>query len=267
LRHGRWRTFSAAILTAAACALVAAGTAGCASGQARSPRATFDDGYAAFQAGRWAEAQSQLTAYLATDPPPTARAEVLYYRGTAEVHLGRRAEARADYRAALAASPAPPIDCYVWVALGNLEDEEGRDAAALGAYAEALRHRAGEMRIEMVYLRVAVALQRMGRWSQADPYLEAIMRDYGTTPSAVEARRRVRATAFTVQTGAFETVAGASNEMARLRKAGFAPMLGRSAGGVKMLYTARVGSAATYAEAAVLASRVQKAGFAALIVP
>lgn len=254
-----------ALLVAAALGMGCA--AGCAPTAQRDPRAYFDRGYAAFEQGRWQAASDDFTRYLRLDPSSAHRGEVYYYRGLAGVRLGRRAGAKEDFKRALAAAPEPRIAAYARAALGNLYYEEGDDANAVAAYAPLVRQASGDVPLEKVILRTAVSLQRLGKWAMADAYLAYVMQNYSRTPEATEARRRYRVSSFCVQTGAYASVALARSEAERLRRAGYAPRVGRVVSGGRPLHTVQVGSAKTYAEASALAARLHGAGFSVLIVP
>jgi TolA-binding protein len=251
------------ILTAAGFLAVA----GCASSVTREAQQDFNPGRAAFEAGRWQEAADAFTRFLAAHPSSPARGEVYYCRGLAEVRLTRRDEALADFQRAIRAAPPPPIPAYARVAAGNLHFEEGRDWDAVRAYNGVLRNPPDGVPLDRLVLRLAISLQRVGRWSTADTYLAYVIANFPGTPAAAEARRRYRAGAFTVQTGAYTSSEGAHREASRLRTAGFAPEIGVTQQQACRLHTVRVGRAQTYAEALSLAQRVSAAGFSAYVVP
>ncbi len=251
-------------------ALALAVHAGCAPTEKRDdPVATLESGCAAYEAGRLDEAVRELTAVLASEDAEARahRAEAFYWRGLAEVGRKRPGAARADFEQALAADPPPELRGLARIALGNLAFEEGRDADAVAAYGEALQDPPEGPPMERVALRLAIALQRLGRWTEADTYLAYVMEHYRGTPAAAEARRRYRARGFAVQTGAYASPANAQVQAAKLRGAGLAPTIVRATGGGRTLHTVRVGKVSTYGEAAALATRVNRAGFTALIVP
>jgi TolA-binding protein len=242
--------------------------AGCAPGNTREPRADFDDGYTAFEAGKWQAACDGFTRYLGSGPSASVRGEVHYYRGLSEVHLQQRAEAKADFVKALALDPKEPIRHFAQVALGNIYFEEGDDTNAVAVYGPVVRAAPTDVPLDRVILRMSISLQRLGKWPAAGAYLAYLVHNYPGTPASDEGRRRMNATAFVVQVGAFSSSTAANTEAARLRKAGFVPRLvPMSSKGAQSLVAVQVGSCPTYAEAAALAARVHKAGFATVIVP
>ncbi|MCX5653501.1 MAG: tetratricopeptide repeat protein [Planctomycetota bacterium] len=250
-------------------AAVAAGSLamGCSPGNQRDAHAAFDEGFAAFQAGHWQRAYDGFTRYLRSGPEVASRGEVYYYRGEALVHLRRRDEAMADFKQALASKPGQPILDFVRVAIGNFYYEEGNDAKALEWYDQALRDRVPELPMDQLSLRAGVSLQRVGRWQDADKYFQHLINNFPATVAAQEARRRIHATAFAVQTGAFTTAAAAQQELARLRQKGFDGRIVPASRPGQTLQAVQVGRARTYAEAQALASRLMGAGFSTLIVP
>jgi tetratricopeptide (TPR) repeat protein len=249
-------------------AIAAVGIAsGCAPPSQRDAQAAFDDAFAAFQAGHWQRAYDGFTRYLRSGPEATSRGEVYYYRGEALAHLRRRDEAMADFQRALAVNPPQPVLDFVRVAIGNFYYEEGNDAKALEWYNLALRDPVPQLPMDQLSLRAGVSLQRVGRWADADKYFQHLIDNYPATAAAMEARRRIHATAFAVQAGAFTTAAAAQQEAARLRQKGFEGRIVPASRPGQTLQAVQVGRARTYAEAQALAQRLMSAGFSTLIVP
>jgi tetratricopeptide (TPR) repeat protein len=249
-------------------AAVAAGLAsGCGPTNQRDGRAAFDDGFAAFNTGHWQTAYDGFTRYLRSNPDATTRGEVYYYRGQALVHLRRRSEAMNDFQQALAAKPGQPILDFIRVAIGNFYYEEGNDAKALEWYNQALREPVSQLPMDQLSLRAGVSLQRVGRWQDADKYFKHLIDNYPATMQAQEARRRISATSFAVQTGAFTTPAAAQQELSQLRQKGFDARIVPASRPGQTLQGVQVGRARTYAEAQATAQRLTSAGFSTLIVP
>ena len=245
----------------------AMGISGCGPAKKADDRAVFDDGYSAFQASQWQRAVDGFTRFLRANPQSPQCGEVYYYRGEALVHLGRRLEALADFRRAIVAKPPQPIEAFARVAIGNIYYEAGDDAKAIEAYSEALRGPQDQLPMENLLLRVGVSLQRLGNWAGGDRYLGLLIDRYPDSPSAAEARRRIRVGAFCVQTGAYASLAAAQAEADRLRGAGFQPSLVDTKRGTQVLHSVRVGKVRIYSDATYLAQRLNGAGFSALIVP
>jgi len=241
--------------------------AGCATANQRDERGAFDQAFAAFEAGHWQRACDGFTRHLRSYPAAPTRAEVYYYRGQALVHLKRRSEAMGDFQRAIGAEAKQPILDFARVAIGNLYYEEGNDAGAIQWYAPAVAEPVPQLPLDMLALRVAVSLQRLGRWQSADKYLQYILDNFPASSAAAEARRRIHAASFTVQTGAYAMAAAAQHEMSRLLAAGFQPRIVPVSGGGQRLSAVQVGRAQTYAEAQALAQRLRSAGFSTLVVP
>ena len=241
--------------------------AGCATANQRDERGTFDQAFAAFQAGHWQRACDGFSRHLRSYPAAPTRAEVYYYRGQALVHLKRRSEAMGDFQRAIGSGAKQPILDFARVAIGNLYYEEGDDARAIEWYAPAVAEPVPQLPLDMLSLRLAVSLQRLGRWPSADKYLQYILDNFPASPAAAEAARRIHAASFTVQTGAYATGAAAQHEASRLLAAGFQPRIVPVNGGGQRLSAVQVGRAHTYAEAQALAQRLTSAGFSTLVVP
>jgi len=240
---------------------------GCAGGHLREDREAFEAAYQAFQAGQYAQAVDGFTRYLRSCPTTPTRGEVYYYRGQALVHLNRQREARADFERAIGAEAPEPIRSFARAAIGNLYYEEGNDAKALEAYAPLFRSPRAEVPMDQVLLRTGVSLQRLGKWATADKYLQRLVETHPDTQAAAEARRRLHATGFSVQTGAFASADAAQQEAARVRAAGFTPRIETVRRGRQTLCTVQVGKVRTWAEAEGLAQRLRLGGFATVIVP
>ena len=247
--------------------IAAVAAAGCAGEATRDPRADLDRGRAAFDAEQWQEAVDFLSLGLRANPTAHDRGQVHYLRGQALLRLDRRREARADFDRAIAAQPGQPTDAFARIAIGNLFFEDGYDRQAVLTYAPVLKDPPSEIPLDRVLLRLAISLQRLGKWPQADRYLAYLIRSYPRSAAAAEARRRYRADSFSVQTGAYASRTSAIGEAHRLRAAGFEPHIDVAVREQERLHAVRVGKARTYAEAATLARRVQGAGFPALVVP
>jgi len=249
------RTVRLTLALPLAAALILA--AGCGFPAVHEDRAAFSDGYAAFEAGKWQRAVDSFDAYLGT-APESARGEV---------RLRNREAARTDFQQAVDAKPPQPVAAYAEIALGNLYYEEGNDQRAVECYAEAIKTPPKDMPLDQVLLRLGVSLQRTGRWAAADRYFGHLVDRYPGTPAAVEAARRIHATAFTVQTGAFSSMITAQEELNRLRARGFDGRLTKTLRGSQQLYAVQVGRFAAYPAAAATARQLVLAGFQAMIVP
>jgi tetratricopeptide (TPR) repeat protein len=248
-------------------AMAAAVAAGCGNSvMARGDRTAFNEGMEAFDMGQWQRAANSFTEYLRTAPAET-RGEVYYMRGESLVRLHRRAEAQSDFRQALAAKPRQEVETYTYVAIGNLAYEEGRDQEAIEAYAKAVGNPPGKLPLDQVLLRLGVSLQRTGRFASADKYLDHVVSQYSATPAGIEAARRIHATAFTLQTGAYASPVTAQGEIDRLRSAGYAGRIVKAMRGTQPLNAVQVGRYRTYAEAAAAAVQLSRQGFTAMIVP
>lgn len=240
---------------------------GCAARKVKPDRASFDEGFAAFQAGQWQRAIDCFNRYLRSDPTTPTRGEVYYYRGEAYVRLKNRRAALADFERCLGAGAPPPIEDFAYVAIGNLHYEEGNDARAVEAYSHVCGKKQKNLPLDQVCLRLGVSLQRLGRWQAADKYLNYLIDAFPESALVTEARRRLHCDAFVVQVGAFVSPVTAEAEADRLRAAGFSPRVTRTLRGSQTLYAVQVGRASTYAEAERLAGRLAQAGFKTLIVP
>ncbi|MDK1032070.1 MAG: tetratricopeptide repeat protein [Planctomycetia bacterium] len=230
-------------------------------------RVLFDAGYRKFEQYKWVEADALFTRFLRQYPTSSAASEVYYYRGLSRQRLGRRLEARRDFQAAIGAEGNRKIVAFAKVALANMYYEEGNDGPAIHLYASVLKDPPEGLPLDLVLFRLAVSLQRIGKWAEADKYLRYVLEHHPQSPMAGDAKRRLGARYFTVQVGAYSQVASAQKIAARVRKAGFKPWFAVVLKNGRQLHTVRIGKTATYVGASRLAGRVDKAGFKTLIVP
>jgi len=255
-------------LTAAALASVlSAGAAGCARGPLDKPSQTlFFAGYRSFQAGDYGTADRRLSEVITRNPTSWALSEVHYLRGLARLKLGRRAEAKEDFRKGAALYGRELTQVYSAVALANLAYEEGNDATAAYLYRQAVEHGDKHLPMDAMLYRLAVSLQRLGRWAEADDVLARLLSEHRDSSLIAYARTRFRARGFTVQAGAFADRTNAESLAAKLRRDGFQVRLPPPSGD-KMLHAVCVGRFQTYAEAAHAAESLRDKGYSALIKP
>lgn len=250
-------------------ALVAAAMVpGCTGGPLSSAdRQIFLDAHQNFQRGNYSAAEAKLSQVIRKNPTSDALSELYYFRGLTRLRLDRRNEAREDFRHGAKAYGRELTQVYCAVALANLEYEDGNDTSAASLYAQALDHPVKDLQTDAILFRLAVSLQRLGRWDEADRRLAKLLSDHGDSTFVPLARRRFQATHFSVQAGAFADRGNAEALANKIRPEGYPVSLAVTESGGKVLHAVIVGRFRTYAEASAAAARLRAKGHTALIKP
>ena len=92
-------------------------------------------------------------------------------------------------------------------------------------------------------------MQRQGDWLEADRYFDRLIYLFSPGPLAAAAGRRIRGTAWTIETGAFERRLDALDKGSALRRAGLKPRT-RPVVRETLLWVVWTGRYTTYAGAA-----------------
>ena len=269
--HHLLRTFST-ICTRCRAVLVIVGLlaalAGCghtylsANSQASLSQARSD-----LDAGRLPEAERQLSALISANGASSVLSELHYLRGVARQKQGRYLEARQDFTLGATSRGTRQTQVFSAVALANMDFEEGCDAPAISLYRQALDSNVRDLPIDLMLLRLGVALQRQGRWTEADDIFARLISQYPKSPLVPQARQRFEATAFTVQAGLFVDRRNADALAANLRSRNFPVSQSVTLSDNRTAYLVNVGRFRTFDEARATAQRLQAVGVAGVIKP
>ena len=257
------RTVGAALLML----LIAAAASGCGGALSDADRQVFLDAHQNYQRGSFSAADAKFTQVIRKNPTSDALSELYYFRGLTRLQLARRNEARDDFRRGATAYGRELTQVYCAVSLANLDYEDGKDASAVSLYSQALDHPVKDLPIDAILYRLAVSLQRMGRWDEADRRLAKLLSDHGNSTFAPLGRRRFQATHFSLQAGAFSSRGNAEVLAGKIRPMGYPVSLAVTESKGKMLHTVIVGRFRTYAEASTAAARLRAKGHTAMIKP
>jgi len=147
-----------------------------------------------------------------------------YLRGKAKLSLSRTSQARSDLGAAVSRSPNANVRANARLALGQMAFDSGRMVQAEEYYRDAIADiEVGKLPSDHARYRLGCVLQRRGLWSQAELEFRNVVEYFANTELARRSSRRVNATAWTVQAGAFGSQAHAVLQVRKLRSVGFAP--------------------------------------------
>ena len=137
------------------------------------------------------------------------------------------------------------------------------DEAMAGAAYDKLEKR--EDKLQALY-KMGRAAQRLGRWAEADKYLNAVQEAAGGTDLANKARQLTGARGFLVQLATFTDPAGTDAAVTSLRKQGIIAQHVIDPAN-RALHLLRVGPLPTYADARSLKSRFATVYPNAVILP
>lgn len=248
--------------------LAAAATTGCVRGPLdKQSEEMFLAGHRSFVDGDYRSADQKFSEVISRNPTSWALSEVHYFRGLARLRLGRRTEAKEDFRRGASLYGRELTQVYSAAALANLEHEEGNDTVAVHLYRQVLEHPVHGLPVDAVMYRLAVSLQRLGQWTEADELLAKLITEHPASSWAAAGRGRFQAAGFTIQVGAFADRRNAEAMADKVRAEGLPVAMGVAAVGGKTLHTVRVGKFKTYREAADAANDLRAKGYPALIKP
>ena len=248
------------------CALATA--AGCAKGPLnKEGQRLFTAGYEGLQQGRYPDADRNFTQVIAGNPNSWALSEVFYFRGLTRLRMGRRGDAKADFLQGASRYGRELTQIYSVVALANLEYEEGHDTVAVNLYKRALARDLGEVPVDAVLFRLAVGLQRLGHWREADDTFARLINKYGESELHAAARQRFQASFFTVQVGAFVDRRNAQSLADKLRAEKWPVAVGLAVATDKTLHIVSVGQYRTYLDARAVAEKLKAKGHNVVIKP
>jgi len=174
-----------------------------------------------------------------------------YLRGKAKLAISRTAEAASDLQEAVDRSPNADVRANARLALGQLAFDDGRMMQAEKLYRDAIEDiEVGRPPGDHAHYRLGCVLQRRGLWSQAELEFRRVVEYFANTELARRSSRRVNATAWTVQAGAFGDQARAAMLVRKLRGVGFAPDIKPVLGKSGPLFIVVVNRYGTYQQAA-----------------
>ena len=182
-----------------------------------------------------------------------------YLRGKAKLSLSRTSQAQSDLGAAVDRSPNADVRANARLALGQLAFDSGRMVQAEEYYRDAIADiEVGKAPSDHARYRLGCVLQRRGLWSQAELEFRHVVEYFANTELARRASRRVNATAWSVQAGAFGNQARAALQVRKLRSVGFAPDIKPILGKSGPLFVVVVNRYETYQQAAAALRSVRK---------
>jgi len=156
-----------------------------------------------------------------------------YLRGKARLSLNNIADAKSDLQEAVNRSGNSDVRANARLALGQLAFDSGQMLLAEELYRNAIVDiEIGKPPGDHAHYRLGCVLQRRGLWRKAELQFRQVVEYFANTELARRSSRRVNATAWTVQAGAFRSEPRAALLVKKLRAGGLTPhvmpMLGKS---------------------------------------
>ncbi len=197
--------------------LVAILVSGCSSALTQRGSQLLVDGGEAVEARKYAEAITHMDEFLRDNPRSEHVARACYLRGKAYYGLKNVPLAEADLTEA-AQDGSGPVKVNAHLALADIAWDAGNLVKAEQMYsAVADEVPAGDVPGDHAYYRLGCVQQRLGKWSEADVRFYKVVEHYPGSELAKRAGRRVNATAWTIQTGAFRTKARGDAHVKQMR--------------------------------------------------
>jgi len=224
---------------------------GCQEALSPQARQLLQNGYAASTAGNNQTVIDSMDAFL-RDNAKSARADEAYYlRGLAKYHSGDLAGAKADLQAALDRTGKKEVAGKAALALGDLAWDADDMPAASDKYATAIVNiNSSAPPADHAAYRLGCALQRLGRWQEADVQFSRVAELFAGGELASRAGRRMHCRAWTIQAGAFDNKsraeAAARELVSRNLPASVQPTMGEG----KLLFVVQVGRYSNHEQAA-----------------
>jgi tetratricopeptide (TPR) repeat protein len=182
-----------------------------------------------------------------------------YLRGKARLSLGNVVEAKSDLQEAVSRSGNADVRANARLALGQLAFDGGQMLRAEELYRAAIADiEVGKPPGDHAHYRLGCVLQRRGLWKQAELEFRRVVEYFANTELARRSSRRVNATAWTVQAGAFSKEPLAASLVKKLRTGGLAPGVRTVLGKSGPLFIVVVNRYGTYQQAAKALSSVKR---------
>lgn len=206
-----------------------------------------------FEQKQYNRAVESLSTFLQRESGSKKASEAYYLRGLCyrQMEPANNDLALQDFQQVITRSEEEPAWAFAQVILGHIyfENQPDEPEKAIKHYQPALRKLPNEPPRDAVLCRLAVSLQKLGRFSEADLYLSRCYNDFGNSLFAPYARDYFGARAWRLQYEAFSDLNRAQQLAAQLKQRGLqADWSPRRVEG-KLLYAVRSGRYDTHRQA------------------
>jgi tetratricopeptide (TPR) repeat protein len=244
--------------------LVAAILAGCAPTDPKSLQSGFDK----YQSKQVDQAEAIADTYIRANPNAGDIDQAYYLRGISRMTRGNRTAATDDLLTAIKKTARADLRSKAYRALGDMAYDQQKWADAVKDYQAGLDNiTLDKPTITYFNYRIGAALQAQGDWARSEPWFAKVIAARDDAALADRAVRRLHATSFALQYGAFQDRASAQALITQLQASGITATLASEIRGDNKLWVlVQSGSYTTWAEASNARTRVP-AKFPVLIVP
>jgi tetratricopeptide (TPR) repeat protein len=182
-----------------------------------------------------------------------------YLRGKAKLSQSKIDGAKADLQEALSRSGNADVRANASLALGQLAFDSGQMLQAEELYRSAAEDiEVGKRPGDHAHYRLGCVLQRRGMWQKAELEFRLVVEYFVGTELARRSSRRVNATAWTVQAGAFSSERRSALLVKKLRSGGLRSDVRTVLGKSGPLFVVVVNKYRTYQQAARALNSVKK---------
>lgn len=184
--------------------LAAALSAGCDSGLSLEAQKLLTSGQSSYQSGDDAAAIRAMDQFLAENGRSKRADEAYYYRALARQRAKDLPGATADFNQVMQKTSSSQLKAMAYKGMGDIAYEREDMPLAESMYRNALAGLDESKRpADEVRYRLGRALQRLGRWQDADLQFSRMIKLFEGSELALRAGRLYSATAWTIQMGAF----------------------------------------------------------------
>lgn len=246
----------------AALVWMCAGLGGCTPGLSEQGKKLCDSALASFEKGDYPGTIRDMDAFLKDNASSSVAGRAYYLRGLAKYRLGtppQRQAAKEDFGKALAKTKDSAVRANSHTALGDIAWEAGDIAEAEKMYRQALAYCEQDAPpADHAYYRLGCALQRLGRWVDADSQFNRVVQFFPDSEFGVRAGRRAHARRWTIQAAACRTKKPAETFAETLRRQNLPAVCRVHLRGQEPLFVVEVGRYRTYEQAAAMLANVRQ---------
>ncbi len=246
-----------AMLAGSACFVAA--FAGCNGEATPEGKILLQNAAAAYGNGQYEATVRNVDAFMIENSKSSRADEAFYLRGLARYRLKQYDEAAGDLEQAIDRTKIDHIKSNSLNALGDIAYDKDNMVLAGHLYEQALENtERGKKPADHSCYRLGCALQRQGRWAEADPYFQKVIYFFDGSELAKLASRRVNCVAWSIQAGAFEKKANAEKAAAEFTKNSLHAAALSVVESGRLIYVVQVGRYVTYEQAVAALDRVRK---------
>jgi TolA-binding protein len=222
-----------------------------------------------YSAGDTASATSTLDRIIRDYGQTAEIAEAYYIRGLCRFKTRKTKAAAVDFEHGISKSKRSDLTARCRASLAAIEFEKGDWKRAADLYAEAVGGLPDVAPTDVVLLGAGIAMQRAGKWREADTQFARILNRFRNRPAAVDARRMSlwRHSYYSIQYGAYRDTDNAGRAVQALRRQGLEPTKEYLPRDGQTLWVVMAGQYRTYDEARSALARARQQQAQATIVP